>query len=78
MILNTVNQKQLDIIKNVLQAGETSVTIESDQITENSVLSFYTSVYGVNPTEVTVETGSVTLSFDAQENDLTVEVRIDG
>lgn len=78
MIFNTVNPEQLNIIKAVLSAGESSVTISDERITENSVLSFYTSVYGVNPTEVTVETGSVTLSFEAQESDLIVGVRIDG
>ena len=42
------------------------------------MFSFYTSIWGVNPTGVSVATGSVTLTFDAQESDMEVGVRIDG
>lgn len=66
------------IIKGMLLAGETSITIPHDTITEDSILSIYTSVYGVNPTAVSVTEGSVTLVFEIQENDMEVGVRVDG
>lgn len=69
-------------IKNIstgtLSTGETSITISDTEITTDSVLSFYTSIYGVSPTAATVETGSVTLTFDAQESDMVVGVKVDG
>lgn len=66
------------IITKTLTAGETSVLIESATINENSILAFYTSVYGANPTGVTVSAGSVVLTFEARENDLIVGVQING
>ena len=66
------------IFRNTLLAGETEITITNDNITENSALSFYTSIYGVNPTAAVANAGSVTLTFDAQETDMEVGVRIDG
>lgn len=59
-----------------LQAGQTTVTITDSAITANSVYDIYTSVYGLNPTDVTVATGSITLTFDAQQSDLEVKVRV--
>ena len=42
------------------------------------MMSFYTSVWGVNPKTVTVVSGQVTLTFDAQTVAVEVGVRIDG
>lgn len=68
----------LKIITSTLAAGETTITISSQKITANSALSFYTSVYGVNPKSASAAAGSVTLTFDAQSAAMTVGVRIDG
>ena len=68
----------LVIVRGILVAGETEITIEDSRIAENSALSFYASIYGINPTGVVVELGSVTLIFDAQAEDMEVGVRIDG
>lgn len=59
-----------------LTAGETTLIISDDSITEDSMIDIYTNVFGVNPSEVTVENGSITLVFDAQETDLGVKVRV--
>ncbi len=74
--LSTLNSK-LEITKAILAAGATTVTISDSQITTDSTLSFYTSVYGTNPTTVSVANGSVTLTFDAQDADMEVGVRVD-
>lgn len=75
-------QKVLDdirrIIRKTLSVGETSVSIEDSNITTNSVLAIYTSIYGVSPSEVVVNNGSVVLAFDPQTTSLEVGVRIDG
>lgn len=70
--------KQLSISKAVLPAGETTVTISDTRITTDSVLSFFTSIFSVNPTAVSVANGSVTLTFKAQTVAMEVGVRVDG
>lgn len=64
------------IITGTLVAGQTSITILSDYITTDSVLDFYTSIYGVNPLSVSAVAGEVTLTFNAQATDMTVGVKI--
>lgn len=66
------------ITTGTLAADETSITITDSRISDSSILSFYTSVYGVSPSAVTVDTGSVTLTFDAQDADMVVGVKVDG
>ena len=79
-LVESVNEIKgnLQIVKKTLTAGETLVTIENERITTDSTLSFYSSVYGVNPETVAVTDGVVTLTFEAQETDVEVGVRIDG
>lgn len=59
-----------------LTAGQTTLTLTDSAITTNSTLDFYTDTFGINPTDVTVTTGSVTLTFEAQANNIEVKVRI--
>lgn len=61
-----------------LVAGQKQITLLNSRITTTSILSFYTSIFGVNPEAVTVTNGSVTLTFDAQSENMEVGVRIDG
>lgn len=65
------------IITGTLVAGQTSITILSDYITTDSVLAFYTSIYGVNPLSAPVVAGAVTLTFNAQATDMIVGVKIE-
>lgn len=58
-----------------LTAGQTTLTLTDSAITTDSTLDFYTDTFGVNPTDVAVTTGSVTLTFEAQANDIEVKVR---
>ena len=67
---------QSPVVEGVLTAGQTEITITSDLITEDSALRFYTSIYGVNPKEVHAEKGKVTLTFEAQDKDMTVGVQV--
>lgn len=68
----------LTITTATLLAGSTAIIINDARITSNSILSFFTSIYGVNPETVTVTLGSVTLTFEAQSEDMEVGVRVDG
>ena len=57
-----------------LYAGQTTVTITDTSITQDCTLDIYTDKYGVNPKNVTVDTGSITLEFKAQEVDVNIKV----
>ena len=49
-----------------LNAGATSLVLTNAAITTDSTIDLYTSKYGVSPSEVTVGTGTITLTFEAQ------------
>lgn len=59
-----------------LTAGNTSVTISDSAILTTSTIDIYTDTFGVNPTDVVVATGSITLTFEAQQSDVSVKVRV--
>ena len=50
--------------------------VEYTPIGANSYVDIYTSVYGVNPTDVSVANNAITLTFEAQSNDVGVKVRV--
>lgn len=64
------------IIIKTLAAGETTMILEDETITTESTIDIYTSVYGVSPTNAIVEAGSITLTFEAQDGDIGVKVRV--
>ena len=62
-----------------LTAGQTSLVLSNEAITTDStVYGVFVpdTFYGVNPTGVTVATGSVTLTFPQQASDLPVKVQV--
>lgn len=59
-----------------LSAGNTSVTISDAAITTTSTIDIYTDVFGIQPTNAVVASGSITLTFLAQASDITVKVRV--
>ena len=63
-------------VTGTLLTGSTSLTLSDASISSTSTLDFFTDVYGVSPTAVSVSTDSVTLTFEAQESDLSVKVRV--
>lgn len=64
------------LVSDTLTAGQTSITLNNANITTSSWISPYTSIYGVNPTNVVATTGSVTLTFEAQLTDILVGVEV--
>ena len=71
-------QGNATITKGTLAIGATSLVLNDARITANSVLSIYTSVWGVNPTAVAIASGKVTMTFDVQTVAVEVGVRVDG
>lgn len=63
-------------VSGTLTAGSTSLTLSDASITTSSTLDFFTEKYGLSPEAVVVASGSVTLTFEAQDSDLGVKVRV--
>lgn len=63
-------------VTGTLTAGSTSVTLSDASISSSSTIDIYTDVFGVNPTNVVVSAGSVVLTFEAQQSNVGVKVRI--
>lgn len=62
------------ILTGTLTAGQTSLVILNEDITTNSIVDIYVSVFGIDPTNVVVAAGSITIIFDVQASDLSVKV----
>ena len=60
-------------LKGILEAGETSVTLTNSQITSSSRVDYWGKV---SPTTITFSTGSITLTFDEQEEDIAFTVEV--
>ena len=63
-------------ITGTLTAGSTSLVLSNSAITTDSTIDIYTDKWGVNPTDVVVVAGKVTLTFDAQAAALNVKVEV--
>lgn len=63
-------------LTSTLSAGSTSLVFSNSVITTSSTIDLYTDKYGVNPTNVVVETGKMTLTFDAQSSAISVKAVI--
>ena len=63
-------------LQGTLTAGQTSITFNDNVINSNRVIDYFTSIYGVMPTSITVTSGSVVFTFNEQISDMTVKVRI--
>lgn len=66
------------VVTGTLSAGSTTVTLSSNAITSTSLLAPYTDTYGINPTNMVATTGSVTLTFEAQQTSVGVAVVVLG
>ena len=63
-------------VSGTLTTGSTTLTLSNASITTASEVDVWVDTFGVNPTDVVVASGSVTLTFDALEADLGVKVRV--
>lgn len=63
-------------VTGTLSAGNTTLTLSDAAITANATYDYYTTVFGVNPIAVVISTGSMVLTFEAQQTNIGVKVRI--
>lgn len=59
-----------------LTSGSTTLTITDSAITTTATYDFYADVFGLSPTAISLSTGSITLTFEAQQSNVTVKVRV--
>lgn len=61
-------------VSGTLKANTTQIILSHASIKTSSTIDIYTSVYGVNPTSISVTNGSITLNFESQSTDMEVKV----
>ena len=64
------------IITGTLEAGQTTLALQDAAITDDAMYDLYTDTYGVNPIAVSVESGVITLTFEAQSSDVGVKIKV--
>ena len=62
-------------VTGTLAAGQTSITLSNAGITTSATVDIYTDQFGVNPTGVSLSSGSITITFAAQLSAVNVKVR---
>ena len=64
------------VITGTLSAESTTLTLQNAAITINSVYDIYTDKWGVNPTDVVVTAGKITMTFEKQNASIGVRVEV--
>ena len=75
-VIGAINECYGTWLSATLATGATSITLSDASITTTSTIDIYTDVFGIQPTNAVVATGSITLTFLAQASDITVKVRV--
>lgn len=63
-------------VTGILTAGQTSITLSDSSITTSSTIEPFTDPIEVDHNSISTSTGSVTITFDEQESNLNVKVRV--
>lgn len=64
------------VITGTLSTGQTTLTLSNSAITTDSVIDIYTDHWGVSPSEVTVETGQINMTFSSLDYELNVRAEV--
>lgn len=76
-VINDSNTTPLYVeISGTLLAGETNLAITNGHIKTTSTIDYYTSIFGINPTNAVVTSGRIVLTFEVQQTDMQVKVRV--
>ena len=79
-INNTINAAVSDLtfieLTGTLYSGQNTFTWLDSRIESDMWVLPFTSVYGLNPKTVTCVDGSLTMTFDIQDNDITIGLRL--
>lgn len=69
------SRNYVDLVE-TLGIGQTSLTIRSANLTSDSTVSLFASVYGVSPTYAILGENYITLTFESQSQPVDIKVRI--
>ena len=61
-------------LSGTIASGNTSISFSDIRIKSDSLIEIFTSEYGISASSITVDAGSITIEFEATENDLDVDV----
>ena len=75
-VLGAINEVRGTFVTGTLTAGSTSLTLSDASITTTSTIDIYTDVFGIQPVNAVVATGTITLTFLAQASNISVKVRV--
>lgn len=75
-VTGAINELLGVVLTGTLLTGSTSITFQDPSISTSSTIEIFTDTFGVNPVSVTVGSGTMTITFDAQAADLGVKVVI--
>ena len=70
------DEVNVTVLNGRLNAGETILSLESEKITEDSIIDVYTDTYGLTPSSITQLNNSITLTFKPQSSDVNIKVVI--
>ena len=63
-------------VSGTLTAGSTGLILMDASITTGSTIDIFTEKYGLSPETVTVSSGQVSMTFEAQDSNIGVKVRV--
>ena len=75
-IIGAINEVNGTHVTGTLTAGSTSLTLSDASIQPTTTIDIYVSVFGIQPVNAVVSTGTITLTFLAQASDIEVKVRV--
>lgn len=64
------------ILTGTLAAGNTEITFTDSAIKQNSTFDIYNDIYGVSATAIEVTDGSIKLTYEALDTDLSIKVKV--
>lgn len=75
-VIGAINEVKGTELTGTLTAGQTTLSITDAAILTTSTIDIYTDVFGINPEDVQVTTGSITMTFPVQASNIGVKVVI--
>lgn len=73
-VVTNLNKRVNQYVSATLTAGATTLSFTNSNFNSNTHFEPWTSVYGVNPTDMSLSGTTLTLTFDTQDSNVLVEV----
>lgn len=77
-IANLASGGGYTVVTGTLSAGSTTLTLQDASITTSSLIFYGSEVLGVYPTAMAASTGSLTMTFEAQQTNVGIAIMVFG